>query len=109
MPRCHLFYVSAQVCASSGSFGLIPTVLQANKAVVKTRIGKHSHDVPGRGVTGDHPPRVEVKDTDIVLAVECYELVGTEAKFSKRRLPCWLESNADTPLAINIYEPCPKL
>ena len=61
--------------------GLIPTVLQANKAVIKTWIGKHSDNVPRWGITCEHSLRVKVKYTDIVLGVERYELVRTESKF----------------------------
>lgn len=109
-PRCHLFCILARAgSALVGSFGLIPTVLQANKAVIKTRIGKHGHNMSGRGIAGDHSPRIQVKDADIVLAVERYELVGTESEFPNRGLPRWLQCDAYTLLAVDIYEPCPEL
>ena len=87
MPRYHLHQVSVNSRASVRFTGLIPTVLQTNKAVVETWIGKHSDNVPRWGITCEHSPRVKVEDTDIVLAVERYELFRTETKFSKGRFP----------------------
>jgi hypothetical protein len=81
MPRYHLHQVSVNAHAPEGFPRLIPTVLQANKAVIKTWIGKHSDHVPRWSITCEHSLRVKVEDTDIVLSVERYELVRTESKF----------------------------
>ena len=35
-----------------------------------------------RRIACDHPPRLEIEDANIVLAVKCYELVCTESEFS---------------------------
>lgn len=83
---------------------LVPTILQAYEAVVQTWISEHCCNVAGGRIACKQSPRLQTKDTDIILAVQGDEFVCVELYFSYRRPPRCGEGDADSLLAINVYQ-----
>ena len=65
--------------------------------------------MPGRGVACDHPPCLQVEDANVIPAVEGNEFVCTKTEFSKGRLSCRLEGDADPLLTEYIDDASAKL
>jgi hypothetical protein len=83
---------------------LIPTILQAYEAVVQTWIREHCCNVAGWRIACKQSPRLQTKDTHIILIVQTDEFVCVELYFSYRCPPRCGEGHADSLLAINVYQ-----